>query len=107
MGRLSAGVAVGLAVGWLAAPGPALLTDYQIVTRTETVEIVPEQETPFADGLVDWERVETETDCLWEFLQAHGIELTLSNIVTAGDWTDMHGGACAVMEREANVGVEG
>jgi hypothetical protein len=108
MGRFSVGLAVGGLVVWLGTPGPASITDYQVVTRTETVEVVEaDVPTPFADSLVDWDRVEAETDCLWEFLQRHGIELTLSNVLTAGDWVDMHGGACAMMEGEDDAGMEG
>jgi len=111
MVRSGVALAVGVAVGWFAAPGPATITEYRTVTRTETVEVgradpdpVP---TPLADSLVDWDRLEVETECLWEFLQRHGIELTLHNIVTAGDWTDINGGACAVLEREDHAGMEG
>jgi len=105
--RFVFGLALGVTVGWVAAPGPATITEHVIVSKTETVLVEPEPvPTPFADSLVDWDRLEAETDCLWDFLQENGIPLTLSNVLTSGDWVDMHGGACAVMEGGGNVGVE-
>jgi hypothetical protein len=48
---------------------------------------------------VDWTDFEKETDCLWEFLQAHvGYNITLDAVLAAGYWTDILGGACKVME---------
>jgi hypothetical protein len=77
------------------APRPTV--ELQVVTRD--VLVWPEHEaTPYADSLVDWDEHERQSACLWDFLQAHNIELTLQNILTAGDWTDMNGGACAMME---------
>jgi hypothetical protein len=54
-------------------------------------------ETPLVDALVDWVEVERQTDCLWEFLQASGVEITLEIVLAAGTWTDALGGACLVI----------
>ena len=56
-----------------------------------------EWETPVIDELVDWDEVERQTDCLWEFLQASGVEITLQTVLAAGAWTDALGGACLVI----------
>jgi hypothetical protein len=70
----------------------------RVLSRTVPVEVEPSPvETPHADRLVDWADVERQTECLWEFLRAHGVELTLATVVAAGDWTDALGGACLVI----------
>jgi hypothetical protein len=56
-----------------------------------------EWETPVIDALVDWDEVDRQTDCLWDFLQASGVEITLQTVVAAGAWTDALGGACLVI----------
>jgi len=102
MRRLAVGVAVGMVAGWLAAPGPAVITEPYVVVQVVEMAPAVHEGTPIADSLLDWAEVDRQTDCLWDFLQERQIELTLSNIVTAGDWTDMHGGACAVMGRDSD-----
>jgi hypothetical protein len=72
-------------------------TAYQVLTVAAEAVYDEPDETPYADSLVDWVEVDRQTDCLWTFLQEHEIELTLANVITAGDWTDMHGGACAMI----------
>jgi hypothetical protein len=95
--------AVGLLFGMLLVQPetvPVAETAWQTVVALERVEVAVVAEvveTPFADSLVDWVEVDRQTDCLWTFLQEHEIELTLANVITAGDWTDMHGGACAMI----------
>jgi hypothetical protein len=54
-------------------------------------------ETPLVDELVDWVEVERQTDCLWEYLNASGVEITLEIVLAAGTWTDALGGACLVI----------
>jgi len=70
----------------------------ETVTIVEQVEMTWEEwrrvETPLSDSLVDWDEVDRQSVCLFEFLMREGIELTVGNIVLAGDWTDMMGGAC-------------
>jgi hypothetical protein len=53
--------------------------------------------TPIADALVDWDEVDRQTDCLWEFLSQSGVEITLEVVLAAGTWTDALGGACLVI----------
>jgi len=82
----------------LISPNPSTVTHYETVVRE--VEVEREwADTPIADSLVDWTDFEKETDCLWEFLQAHvGYNITLDAVLAAGYWTDILGGACKVME---------
>jgi hypothetical protein len=68
----------------------------QVFVQTVTPD-VEEDATPYADSLVDWVEHERQTDCLWVFLEAHGVELTLAVVLAAGDWTDALGGACLVI----------
>ena len=77
----------------------------QVVTEVFVVTVEVESpwekalqlETPIADSLVDWVEFERQTDCLWEFLQASGVEITLQTVTAAGTWTDALGGACLVI----------
>jgi hypothetical protein len=85
-----------LATFLVISPIAETVTEYETFVRT--VHLAPERaSTPIADSLVDWDRLEAESDCLWEFLQTHGVELTLQTVLAAGDWTDALGGACLVM----------
>jgi hypothetical protein len=56
-----------------------------------------EVETPISDSLVDWDEVERQTDCLWDFMSQAGVEITLEIVLAAGTWTDALGGACLVI----------
>jgi hypothetical protein len=69
-------------------------TYYDIIVRSAPAV---EAATPIADSLVDWDEHERQTECLWKFLGAHGVELTLQTVLAAGDWTDALGGACQVI----------
>lgn len=66
------------------------------VVRQVAVQAEP-IETPYADSLIDWNEQERQNDCLWEFLQDAGVELTLNAVIAAGNWTDALGGACAAI----------
>lgn len=102
---LTVGVAVGLAVGW--ATGPVRVdTVYEtdiihLPSPQRGVDFVEAEDwpTPYADTLVDWETLEAETDCLWEFLQQSGLPVTLRNVLAAGEWADVQGGACGMVGR--------
>ncbi|HEY7824200.1 MAG TPA: hypothetical protein VIG24_15265 [Acidimicrobiia bacterium] len=94
-------------LGWgVAAFGPAseprTVVEYQVIIREVPVpvEVVsPEPEpTPIADGLVDWDDFDRQTDCLWDLLQGADVELTLDVVLAAGTWADARGGACTVLE---------
>ncbi len=80
------------------SPDSTVVTNYETVVR----EVETEREwvdTPILDSLVDWDELEKETDCLWEFLQLNvGHDITLDAVLAAGYWTDILGGACKVME---------
>ena len=71
-------------------------TNTQLVVRQVAVQ-TDEVETPYADSLIDWDEQDRQNDCLWEFLQASGVDLTLQSVIAAGDWTDALGGACAAI----------
>jgi hypothetical protein len=89
---------VGLLVGGIVAP---VGTTPQPEVRVVTVEVdrpEPEwEDTPILDGLVDWVEQDRQDECLWRFLQASGVELTLETVMAAGVWTDALGGACRVI----------
>jgi len=72
----------------------------QVVVRPVAVEPEPVIEpTPIVDSLVDWDQVEADNDCLWDLLQDAGVELTLESVFAFGDWADVQGGPCVVLER--------
>jgi hypothetical protein len=76
---------------------------HTVETVLRVVEVEPAVElvaTPLADGLVDWVEADRQTDCLWEFLQASGVEITLQTVMAAGTWTDALGGACLLIGEE-------
>ena len=58
-------------------------------------------ETPAIDSLIsddEWGELDRQADCLYDFLREHvGYEITLDAVVAAGYWTDVLGGACAVI----------
>lgn len=56
-------------------------------------------ETPILDSFIDdWDEIDRQSDCLFEYLQAHvGWEITLERVLAAGLWTDSLGGACLVI----------
>ena len=58
-------------------------------------------ETPIADALVDFDEVQRQTDCLWDFMQDAGVEITLEIVMAAGVWTDALGGACLVIGEDS------
>ena len=68
-----------------------------VKTVTDGAPVVRVVETPVADSLVDWVEFDRQSECLWVFLAASGVELTLQTVVAAGDWTDALGGACLVI----------
>jgi hypothetical protein len=70
-------------------------TNTQLVVRQVAVQT--EVETPYADSFIDWDEQDRQNDCLWEFLQASGVDLTLQSVLAAGEWTDALGGACAAI----------
>jgi hypothetical protein len=64
-------------------------------------EAALEVPTPIADSLVDWVELERQTDCLWEYLEQSGVEITLEIVLAAGTWTDALGGACLVIGEDS------
>jgi hypothetical protein len=72
-------------------------TVVQLVEAERTWVEALEVPTPIADSLLDMDEVERQTDCLWEFMQAAGVEITLQTVMAAGTWTDALGGACLVI----------
>jgi hypothetical protein len=96
---------VGVTVGATMIPAVTHV-EYQTVVRQQYLPAMgtgltwaeaQEWATPFADSLVDWEALEADTDCLWEFLQAAGVEITLDVVLAAGTWADARGGACQLI----------
>ena len=91
---------------WLGV-GAAMLTLHPVaepVTDVWVVEVDAPfvwEPTPIADSLVDWVEVDRQEECLWTFLQASGLEVTGRNVLAAGEWADVNGGACRL------IGVDG
>ena len=75
---------------------PYYLTRYETVIRE--VEVQPEWvETPIIDSLItdeEWVEIERQGLCLYNYLKIHNIDITLENVLTVGDYTDIMGGAC-------------
>ena len=82
----------------IVSPTTVVVTEYETIVRE--VERKPEWvKTPILDSFIDdWDEIERQSDCLFEYLQQHvGWEITLERVLTAGWWTDSLGGACAVI----------
>jgi hypothetical protein len=100
--RRLAAIVLGLvAYGWLlvgASESRWETPDPLVVTRvhTVTVEAAPELPvaTPIADGRVDWDVAERDSECLWVLLQRDGVKVTFENVWALGIWADLNGGAC-------------
>jgi hypothetical protein len=102
--RLGVAVVVLVAFGWALvtaadARHEAKPTEvaFQVLTVGSPLTVEDDGETPIADALVDWDRVDFETDCLWDLLVGSGVELTFENVWAAGVWTDALGGACQMI----------
>lgn len=99
-------VLTGVAVGWHIAirPQPAQVTMVVDMPVTRTYEDYVLEGTPYVDGLIEadeWDRLEAEGECLWEYLVEHvGRDMTLEAVWAAGIWTDQLGGACAAIGRD-------
>jgi hypothetical protein len=105
IGSVAGAVLTG-AVALVLWPEPQLVVE-RVVEQVEvevpaTWEDHLQVETPAIDSLLtdeDWAEIDRESDCLFEFLQHHvGWDITLEAVMAAGDWTDVLGGACAVLE---------
>lgn len=76
------------------------VTVYETVVREVQVDLTPAP-TPIIDSLItpeQWEAMEAESLCLYDFLVAHfGWDITLDRVLAGGAWTDELGGACAVI----------
>ena len=97
--RLSAGFLLALLV---VPPRVETVTEYEVIVAREPALKQEPADTPIIDSLMadeDWERIDRESDCLFDYLQLHvGWDITLDAVLAAGYWTDVLGGPCAVME---------
>jgi hypothetical protein len=91
---------------WLGVLFGVLVIEPVVVTETHYEFFVREEQvpwqydstpTPVLDSFVDWDRFDQENECLWVFLQDSGLDITLENVIIAGNWTDANGGACFVI----------
>ena len=82
------------------APTSTIVTEYETFVREVEVQL-ERVDTPAAtsrvDSKIDWDEVERQSDCLWKFIQQNDIEITLENVLTLGDYSDMMGGACLLI----------
>jgi hypothetical protein len=73
-----------------------------VETVTETVTIVTQavhQDDHLfveVDETLDFVEIERQSMCLWHLMVEQEIPITLDNVLTAGAWSDLHGGACAL-----------
>ena len=78
------------------SPSTVKVPHYETFVRE--VEVQPEWvETPIIDSLItdeEWVEIERQGLCLYDYLKIHDIEITLENVLTVGDYTDIMGGAC-------------
>jgi len=91
----------GLSFGW------ALVTaaehraepqvNYQVIVRTVTVEVEPEPEPAAVEAPMDVDAYERETECLWEFMQKHDLDMDEGMVWAATEATRQFGGACYLM----------
>lgn len=95
---------IGAAGGALAVAGvvAAVWPEPQVVHVVEVIEVEVERdwaavETPIADSLVDWDQLDRDNDCLFEFLQAEQVPITLEVVWAAGYWADALGGPCVLI----------
>jgi len=75
------------------------------VAELETVKVV--EFAPVADAepvwvsavddLLDWDELERQSGCLWVFLVEQKLEISSESVLAAGAWSDLHGGACALI----------
>ena len=80
----------------VASPKAEIVSEYETIVRH--VEVQPEWEsTPILDSLVDWEEHERQDECLWVFIQQQELDITLYNVILAGEWADANGGACLLI----------
>ena len=111
--RLAAAIALSALYGWalVAAAESRYLPPepehiIQVVYRDTPPEPEREYEEPERDSRdedIDWDELDRQSDCLFEFLRLHlGWEITLEAVLAAGDWTDVLGGPCTVMEAMAD-----
>lgn len=79
----------------LVEPSSITHVEYETHVRVEYIE--HEYSTPILDSLVDWDEHERQSECLWEYLQSTGLEITMRNVMAAGEWADVNGGACLLI----------
>jgi hypothetical protein len=92
----------GLIVGVLFGPVPDPVERWQVETVVQPAAPMTWQdwqdvETPVLDSLFDVDEFERQSACLWEFMREHGLEVSVPVVMAAGEWTDLHGGACAMI----------
>lgn len=73
-----------------------------LVPVERTWQDVVDVETPVIDSMIsddEWDRIERESDCLFEYLQATvGWEITAERVLAAAQWLETLGGACDHLE---------
>jgi len=95
----------GLSCGWALATvmqeEPAPQVHYQVVVRTVEVDVEPQPEPePLTEVSLDADEYERETECLWEFMQKHELDMDVGMVWAATEATRMFGGACYLMGDE-------
>ena len=70
-------------------------TAHQVFVRQ--AEPVWDDYTFSVDAGLDLDELDRQAECLWEFMRAEGIEVTLENVFVVGDYSDVRGGACRLI----------
>ena len=99
------GFMAGIVVTMMLTPDAETEVRYQTVVRTEevVVEVEPEPQ-PEPDrpvGWVDFDEMARQDRCLFDLMQRDGYDISMANVIRAGEWADANGGACALLERES------
>lgn len=95
---LAAAAMLGSTVAWFPVERSCPVEySVQVIERQPTFEDVVHVETPLIDELVDWDKVDADTDCLWELLKAAGVEITIDSVLAFGYWAEVQGGPCEVL----------
>lgn len=80
------------------SPIPEVFVETIIETEVVHVSTVYDSTpTPVIDSLIDWDEQERQNECLWFYLQQLEWEITLDNVLLAGEWADANGGACLLI----------
>lgn len=95
-----AGMSAGFVLATVTQEQPVPQTAHQVIVRTVHVEVEPEPEPAAVEAPMDVDAYERETECLWEFIQKHELDMDVGMVWAATEATRQFGGACYLMGDE-------